>query len=35
MSTIIPAFFLSMLVALVDFDEQKMQELAQEWLSVL
>lgn len=35
MSTMIPAFFLSQLVALIDFDEVKMQEFGQEWLSVL
>jgi hypothetical protein len=35
MSSIIPAFFLSQMVALIDFDEVKMQEFGQEWLSVL
>jgi hypothetical protein len=35
LSSIIPTFFLSQLVALIDFDEVKMQELGQEWLSVL
>jgi len=35
MSTMIPTFFLSQLVALIDFDELKMQEFGQEWLSVL
>ena len=35
MSTMIPAFVLSQIVALIDFNEVKMQEFGQEWLSVL
>ena len=35
LSSTIPSFMLSQLVALIDFDEVKMQELGQEWLSVL